>query len=265
MNAFLRPQPDRFPIMQLESDRSLKHRLQRSFYTLCGHPSFHCPVCGYRGPFKHKKLTKDGTGTRLHTKCLGCGSKERHRVMYLWFNQTYPEPGDAGAALLHVAPEKFLRPCFRRHFANYHTCDLFMADVDYKEDLQALSFPDASYDVVVISRVLTCPPDLEACVRETRRVLRKGGIAMIAEIHTLDHTEEFGRFVGERHRRIGMDIIELYRKHFERVELVTSDRFPAEYQLHNRIAFGGAPKDDYPGAVRIPGLGFKDVLAVCYA
>jgi len=137
--------------------------------------------------------------------------------------------------------------------------------VDFKEDIQNMSFEDGSYDCVVVSRVLTCPPDLEACIREIRRILAPGGFAIIGEVHTLDKTLEYGGFVGERSRKIGIDVFDLYRKHFRDVELISSDRYPEEYQLHNRIMLDGKPQDDFPDLVRIPGVGYKDVLALCRA
>ncbi|RYD41160.1 MAG: methyltransferase domain-containing protein, partial [Verrucomicrobiaceae bacterium] len=122
-----------------------------------------------------------------------------------------------------------------------------------------------TYDCVVVSRVLTCPPDLEACLSEIRRVLKKGGIAIIGEIYTHEKTVEFGKFVGERSREIGVDAIDLYRKHFDKVDLIMSDRYAGEYQLHNRITRDGKILDDFPYLIRIPDVGFKDVLAVCHA
>ena len=245
----------------------LKKTLRRLYYRLTagGRPEFHCPICGYRGIFKDKKLYMSDSLVRQYTKCLGCDSKERHRMMHLLFGEFFPNNGDAGKRVLHIAPETFMRPFFRERFETYHTADLFMDDVDFKEDLQKMSFADGSYDCVVVSRVLTCPPDLEACIREMRRILAPGGVAIIAEIYGHEQTVEFGEFVGERHREIGVDAIDLYQKHFGRVDLVMSDRYPEEYQLHNRILENGKVKDDYPELVRIPGVGFKDVVALCRA
>lgn len=245
---------------------SLKKSLRKLFYRFKGggKPEYHCPICDYRGIFKDKKLymSKD---VRVSTKCLGCNSKERHRMMHLLFEEFYPKPGDAGKSVLHVAPEDFLRPFFKKRFETYHTADLFMENVDFKEDLQKMSFADGTYDCVVVSRVLTCPPDLEACLSEIRRVLKKGGIAIIGEIYTHEKTVEFGKFVGERSREFGVDSIDDFRRHFEKVDLIMSDRYAAEYQLHNRITRDGKILDDFPELIRIPGVGFKDVLAVCHA
>lgn len=246
---------------------TLKNSLRRWFFQLTGasRPEYTCPICGYHGVFKDKRLSKEPDLVRTATKCLGCDSKERHRMMHLIFKEFFPNPGDAGKRILHVAPEKFLRPFFQSRFETYHTADLFMEGVDFKEDLQKMSFPDGSYDCVVVSRVLTCPPDLEACLREIRRILKKGGVAIIGEIYTHEKTVEFGKFIGERSRETGVDLFDLYRKHFENVELIFSDRYPEQYQLHNRILLDGRPKDDYPEIVRIPGVGFKDVVALCRA
>lgn len=243
----------------------LKKSLRRLYYRLTsgGRPEFHCPLCGYRGIFKDKKLYMSDSLVRQYTKCLGCDSKERHRMMHLMFEEFFPDKSRAGKRVLHIAPEDFMRPFFRERFETYHTADLFMDNVDFKEDLQKMSFPDGSYDCVVVSRVLTCPPDLEACIREMSRILAPGGVAIIAEIYSHEKTDEFGKFVGERRREIGVDAIALYRKHFREVELIMSDRYPAEYQLHNRILEHGAPKDDFPELVRIPCTGFKDVVALC--
>lgn len=245
----------------------LKQSLRRLFYRMTGNgrPEYHCPICDYRGIFKDKRLSKVPDLVRSDTKCLGCNSKERHRMTHLLFQEFFPKKGDAGKSILHVAPEEFLRKFFSEHFETYHTTDLFMEDVDFKEDLQKMSFKDGSYDCIAVQRVLTCPPDLEACVSEMRRVLRKGGVAIIGEIYTHEKTIEFGKFVGERSREIGVDAIDLFKKHFDRVDLIMSDRYAEEYQLHNRILENGKVKDDFPELIRIPGVGFKDVVAVCYA
>ena len=71
---------------------------------------------------------------------------------------------------------------------------------------------DESYDCVVISRVLAIPRDLDSSVRELRRILKQGGIAVIAENCAREKTEEFGKTINDRARIIGMDILELYRE-----------------------------------------------------
>jgi ubiquinone/menaquinone biosynthesis C-methylase UbiE len=48
-------------------------------------------------------------------------------------------------------------------------------------DAQALEFPDASFDTVVITLALCTIPDDRAAVREARRVLRAGGRLILLE------------------------------------------------------------------------------------
>ena len=70
---------------------ALKKQLRRLFYKMTsgGKPEYHCPICGYRGIFKDKKLYMSRE-VRVSTKCLGCNSKERHRMMHLLFEEFFP-------------------------------------------------------------------------------------------------------------------------------------------------------------------------------
>jgi SAM-dependent methyltransferase len=229
-----------------------------------GRPAFACPICGYTGPFKDKRISREPDLVRVNSKCLGCGANERHRMQLLVFEEVFGAGKMRNASALHLAPEDCLRPVIKKHFATYHTADLFKTDVDFKEDIQKLSLADASYDAVIVSRVLTIPPDLTACIREMRRVLKPGGIAIIAEIYQHERTQEFGRMVNHRSRELGLDAFDLYAKHFGSVERFYSDRYDAKYQLHNLMVLDGQPKDAYPEGVKLADRGFKDLVAVCH-
>ncbi|MDQ3690374.1 MAG: class I SAM-dependent methyltransferase [Chloroflexota bacterium] len=69
-----------------------------------------------------------------------------------------------------------------------------MADVTYveypQEDLQALSFPDRSFDLVITSDTLEHVPDWRAGLRETQRILRPGGrhVFTVPTRPDLEHT-----------------------------------------------------------------------------
>jgi len=93
--------------------------------------------------------------------------------------------------ILHFAPEGCLRTYFMERSGNYETADLFMADVDHCEDIEALTFPDEVYDVVVCNHVLEHVDDRKA-LAEIYRVLRPGGrlIAMVPIVEGWSETYE---------------------------------------------------------------------------
>ncbi len=251
---------------QLWTERIKQAVRPRIYKTLFPHrPQFDCPICGYHGPFKDKVVSKTPSVVRVDSKCLGCCAAERHRMMHLTIQEVFGDWGAEEKSLLHIAPEDCLKPQLKSLFGTYHTADLLQKNVDFNEDVQALSFDDATYDVVLISRVLTIPPDLEACIREMRRVLKPGGIAMIAEIYTHEKTVEFGKMVNSRSREIGVDLLSMTQQHFPKVDQYLSDRYDDEYQLTNQIVLDGNPASDYPELVRVPDIGFLDLVAVCHA
>jgi SAM-dependent methyltransferase len=245
----------------------LKQRIRPALFRLIGggREHFTCPICNYHGPFKDKLITKSPPVVRRSSKCPGCTATERHRMMFLVLRELFADWDAAGKSLLHIAPEECLRPHLTRHFETYHTADLLRNDVDFNEDIQAMSFADGSYDCVLVSRVLTIPPDLERSVAECRRILKPGGLAIIAEIHKHEKTLTFDGMINHRSREIGIDVIDLYKDHFRKVDLYLSNRYDAEYQLINLMVAAGRPQDDFPAEVRVPGRGFQELVAIGHA
>jgi len=166
--------------------------------------------------------------------------------------------------ILHFAPETCLQPRLQELFASYATADLFMPGVDFKEDLQEMSFADASFDCVIISHVMTSVPDMKASVAELRRILVPGGIAIIAEAFCREETDEYGEQRGDFWREVGLNSLDLFGKHFSRVEPFLSGRYDEKYQLNNRIQVHGRPDDDYPKRLRVDGVGYQAMAAVCH-
>lgn len=250
---------------------AVKNLIRRPFYSALSRlrPAFRCPVCGYSGPFKSKTVRHGKRHSRLHSKCVGCGASERHRMIHLVIQELFgasPAPSAGNPvrrSLLHVAPEWCLRPQLQSIFSPYHTCDLFAPDVDFHEDLQQLSFPDASYDAVLISRVLMIPPHLEACLNEIARVLKPGGVALIAEALTIDQTVEFPEMQRGESRAVGYDLVDALKQRFANVELLRGDRYPADYQLTNLISRKGRMIRNYPEPVRAEAGGYHEVVIAC--
>jgi len=244
----------------------LKSRLRPLLFRVAypRRPRFLCPVCNYRGPFKDKPSNFVESRVRVHEKCLGCGASVRHRLMSLVFDEILGRRQQSQSAL-HVAPEPCLQQRLRSTFGTYHTMDLYRKDVDFREDLQKLSFADGSYDCIVSARVLHLPDDFTGCLREMNRVLRPGGRLIISENIVQATTDEYhDPELGRRVRRIGLDAFQLYQEIFSQVDLYWSDRYDPRHQVMNVMTLNGRALDDYPEQLRVPNTGYRDVVAVCH-
>ena len=69
--------------------------------------------------------------------------------------------------------------------------------------------------------------------------------------------------INARSRETGVDLLDELEQRFTSVEKFISDRYDENYQLVNRILVNGSPKDDFPDLVKVAGVGFKDLVAVC--
>jgi hypothetical protein len=131
-----------------------------------------CPICGYAGPF-----ISVGHPPRWAARCLDCGSRERHRLLWLWVTEG---GGDrlAGKRILHFAPEKIIMRRMRGN-ALYETADLAQDGVTHRVDITRTGLRDAAYDVVMANHVLEHIPDDRAAMAELFRLLRPGGVALL--------------------------------------------------------------------------------------
>jgi SAM-dependent methyltransferase len=116
--------------------------------------------------------------------------------------------------LLHFAPEVCLEQSFAANpRLDRVTADLVPGRAEITQDLQAMTLPDASFDVVVASHVLEHVPDDGRALREILRVLRPKGSALLqvpieygwdtAEDPTITSPSERNRLFGqEDHVRV---------------------------------------------------------------
>lgn len=133
-----------------------------------------CPPCGWSG----ESYLPAGKPVREYSKCPDCGSKERHRLSYLFLQEIVPsEP----YSVLHIAPERVIGDFFRSSCADYLSIDLDIERTNAmkREDLTKLTFSDNSFDFIYCSHVLEHIVDDHTAIRELRRVLSPAGQAVI--------------------------------------------------------------------------------------
>lgn len=173
-----------------------------------------CPCCGGR----FRRFLPGGVRRREGARCPGCGSLERHRLIWLFlerFSTLYVKPH----RVLHVAPEEQLA----RHLARQPNLTYVSADLDSpiameRVDLTRIPHGDASFDVVICCHVLEHIPDDRRAMRELRRVLAPSGFGVLqTPVHSMDRTDEDPRVVDpeERRRRFGQpDHVRRYGRDF---------------------------------------------------
>jgi SAM-dependent methyltransferase len=111
--------------------------------------------------------------------CSSCGSSLRIRALAGVLLEHYADR--AGSIRELVREERFrsLQVAEINSVGRMHSYLAELPGLVYTEypaeDIQALSYPDASFDVVLTSDTLEHVPDFRRALRETRRVLRPGG------------------------------------------------------------------------------------------
>ena len=197
-----------------------------------GRPSFHCPICDYRGPF----LTHWSKGKkRPHALCPACGCAERHRLQLLVLERIALDRDLASHSILHVAPEPCFRRLFQRRFGRYASLDMNGRQADYRADLRQVPFADGTFDFVFASHVLEHVQEDHQAIAEIARVLRPAGVAILPVPVLGPSTVEYGApnpHEGGHVRAPGLDYYDRYRNYFRSVDIYDSGRFPAEFQVH---------------------------------
>ena len=225
---------------------------------------FICPLCNYRGPF----LTASrSTGVRRFAQCPNCGAMERHRIQWLIMKKLAERFDFSKMSMLHAAPEHCLGRLFQKSFGSYTTVDLNMPRVHVHADLTRLPFADGEFDVVYASHVLEhIPADMKA-ISEIRRVLRRGGFAVLPVPIVTDKTVEYGKpDPGEEQhvRAAGPDYYNRYESHFSRIEKFYSYNFPSIHQpfIYRKKEVKRSPLETEAGVVMENKL--VDIVPVCF-
>jgi SAM-dependent methyltransferase len=231
---------------------------------------FKCPICGFRGPF-----TSDyRAAPRRYARCPGCGGTERHRLQYMVFQDLRQRYPFKDMRMLHFAPETVFRARFRDWFASYETADINTAGdvahrvVDRQLDLRDMSaIADGSFDIVVASHVLEHVKEDEDAISEVARVLSPGGIAVLPVPLVAHETIEYPHPVPTEFHHVrapGLDYFDRYKRHFERVEVYTSEDFGEEFQTWSWDDRTAYPNQRAPYRKAMPGKRHPDAVPVCF-
>ncbi len=174
-----------------------------------------CPICekSFR---KFLPYGPKGMNNRLCPKCL---SLERHRLIWLYLKQETNFFTD-NLKLLHIAPEQTFLDKFKKiSNLDYVTADLESPIADVKMDIRDMPFDDNSFDILFCNHVLEHIDDEQKAISEIRRVLKKGGwaILQVPLDYGLDTTYEDDTITDpkEREKHFGQyDHVRLYGKDY---------------------------------------------------
>lgn len=167
-------------------------------------------MIGWLGPRPGERVLDAGCGDGRHVGLLATA--------------VAPE---GSATALDIKPAALEKARARHDGAGY------AAAIEYREgDVRKLDLPDGRFDLAWASHALHFQPDIVACVRELRRVVRPGGRVAVREDHFLSTLLPWDFGFG----RPGLE---------HRLQLLLIDSFAADRNL--------------PGAER-PGVGWAQIL-----
>ncbi len=163
-----------------------------------GYSRCFCPVC-YR--YAAEFLTH-GLVPRRDARCPTCGAVERHRLVWLFFQQQTELFDGRPKRMLHFAPERAIASRLRSiDNLDHVTADLFDPSVSIRVDIMDMaSVPDASFDFLYCSHVLEHVADDRRAIRECARVLKPEGRAVFMVPVTATVTREDPSITDPRER-----------------------------------------------------------------
>lgn len=137
----------------------------------------YCPVC-QRSSRKFQSFGR--ANRRPEAMCIHCNSLERHRFVWLYFQQNTDLFDGKAKKVLHMAPELCLEPLLRARLgSSYLTADIEDPRAAVKMDITNIQYPDDTFDVIYCSHVLEHVREDTKAMRELRRVLKPSGWAIL--------------------------------------------------------------------------------------
>jgi SAM-dependent methyltransferase len=200
-----------------------------------------CPICGRFS----RKFAGAGAVPRVDAKCVHCGSVERHRLTWLYFQKRTNLLTQSELTILHIAPEPCLAERLKGAFGNgYITADLESPSVSLKMDITDIQLKDGIFDVIYCSHVLEHVGDDRKALREFRRVLKPSGWALLLvpitcaktfeDPSVTDPTERLRIFGQEDHvRRYGPDYLDRLKEAGFVVQVIKPSDFLTASEIEN--------------------------------
>jgi predicted SAM-dependent methyltransferase len=203
--------------------------------------SRYCPVCKKWS----KKFGKSGLEKRENAVCLYCGSLERHRLVWLYFERMTNIFDGHPKQMLHVAPELAFENRLKKHLgAGYLSADIRPNLAMIQIDITHTKFPSETFDAIYCSHVLEHISDDASALREFYRVLKPTGWAIILvpviagrkttfEDGNIRTPKERQRFFGQKdHVRLyGRDFVERLRHAGFAIKIINAEEFLTKTEM----------------------------------
>ncbi len=155
-----------------ELSRNIYHAINKIRYK---GDKYFCPVCEN----SFNQFLSGPDESRKNSKCPGCGSLERQRLLWLYLKNII-QIEKQNIRLLNIAPDYAIQSRLKKlKNINYISIDLESDLAMQKQDLTKLSFADNSFDAILCYHVLEHVEDDNKAMKELFRVLKPGGWAIL--------------------------------------------------------------------------------------
>lgn len=114
-------------------------------------------------------------------ECPWCGATDRERHLVMYMEACGLLETITGKDILHFAPEPRIEKLVATREPGRHVkADLYPSKPDIQcIDMMQIPYPDKSFDLVIANHVLEHVADYLHALREVRRILRVGGLAIL--------------------------------------------------------------------------------------
>jgi SAM-dependent methyltransferase len=199
----------------------------------------YCPVC--RIP--SDTFEEVGIVPREDAKCRWCGARERHRLVWLYFERKTDLFDGRLKNMLHVAPEQAFEHLLKNHLGSgYLTADLHKSGAMVKMDITDIDYADETFDVIYCSHVLEHVPDDRRAIRELHRVLKSDGWAILQvpvaaditfeDLSIAEPADRLRLFGNKDHvRKYGSDFVERLKEVEFKVKVTNASDFLTEEEI----------------------------------